>query len=148
MIHITKKLNYTNRNVPTVDEFLKNGKGRDIPLFPMLAELLPTHRLGKIFQNDKGEYLTNSQIVGMWKRYCEDVGLEGVTPHCFRHSFSTICFEAGIDPKDAAAFLGDTEEIMRKVYTDLRDRRRADSAERVNAYLELRRAEREAKARA
>ena len=65
-----------------------------------------------------------------------------ITPHCFRHSFTTICFEAGIDAKTTAAYIGDTEQVTKDVYTELRRRHNATSAERVNAYLELRSAER------
>lgn len=140
VIHIDKKLNWI-KNTPKLEGHLKNADRRDIPLFGVLAEKLPKNRLGIIFPGEDGGYLTNAQITKLWKKYCTDAGLEGVTPHCFRHSYSTICFEAGIPEKDAAAFLGDTEEIMRKVYTELRSHHVASSAERVNAYLELRREE-------
>ena len=140
VIHVTKKINYTG-NVPKLETHLKNCDARDVPLFSVLEQELPKNRLGKIFANENGDYLSQNQLQKLWKKYSEDVGLEGITPHCLRHSFSTICFEAGIDPKDAAAFLGDTEEVTRAVYTDLRKRHRESSAERVNAYLEMRRKE-------
>lgn len=148
VIHVNKKLNYTARAIPKVDDFLKNGKERDIPLLPVLADVLPKDRLGKIFANAAGDYLTAGQFGKLWRAYCMDVGLQNITPHCFRHSFCTICFEAGIDPKDAAAFLGDTEQVTRNVYTDLRGKHRTSSVERVNAYLEMRRTEHGDKARA
>ena len=153
VIHITKKLNYAYGNIPHLEHHLKSENGkRDIPLLKPLADALPRNRIGKIFPNDDGNYLTKAQFNRAWMEYCHEVGLtdvvctdgkdpvevHSVTPHCFRHSFSTICFEAGLDPKDAAAFVGDTEQIVRNIYTDLRDRHHASSADKVNAYLELR----------
>lgn len=152
VIHITKKLNYAYGNTPKLENHLKSENGkRDIPLFKPLADALPRNRIGRIFTNQDGDYLTASQLTNAWKEYCADAGLlcekdgvkglvPAVTPHCFRHSFATICFEAGVDPKAAAAFVGDTEEIVRSVYTELRSRHHASSAEKVNAFLEMRRA--------
>ena len=157
IIHITKKLNYAFGNTPHLEHHLKSENGeRNIPLFKPLADGLPRNRIGKIFTNQDGNYLTAAQFNRVWMEYCRDAGLveweydeKGkpvetavVTPHCFRHSFSTICFEAGVDPKDAAAFVGDTEQVVRNVYTDLRERHHASSAEKVNAYLEMRSKER------
>lgn len=162
VIHITKKLNYAYGNVPHLENHLKSENGRrDIPLLKPLADVLPRNRIGKVFANKDGNYMTYAQFSRTWKEYCHDAGLTEwiydedknpievpvVTPHCFRHSFSTICFEAGIDPKDAAAFVGDTEQTVRNVYTDLRAKHHASSADKVNAYLEMRRTEKEEKAR-
>lgn len=156
VIHITKKLNYAFGPAPRLEHHLKSANGkRDIPLLQPLADALPRNRIGKIFTNANGDYLSQSELETAWKAYCRDAGLvktvinkkgiaevkPAVTPHCFRHSFSTICYEAGIDPKAAAAFLGDTESIMRDVYTELRARHKDTSADKVNAYLELRRNE-------
>lgn len=158
VIHITKKLNYAFGNTPHLEYHLKSENGkRDIPLLRPLADVLPRNRIGKVFTDENGNYLTASKLNKAWKEYCHDAGLTEweyddngqpteiflVTPHCFRHSFSTICFEAGIDPKATAAFVGDTEETVRKVYTDLRDRHHATSADKVNAYLAMRAQERE-----
>lgn len=156
VIHITKKLNYAFGNTPKLENHLKSENGkRDIPLFKPLADALPRNRIGKIFPDKDGNYLTASKLDRVWKTYCHDAGLTKwsydednkpeetplVTPHCFRHSFATICFEAGVDPKDAAAFVGDSEAVVRNVYTELRARHHASSAEKVNAYLEMRREE-------
>lgn len=161
VIHITKKLNYAFGNIPKLENHLKSENGRrDIPLLKPLADVLPRNRIGKIFANQDGDYLTDSQMKCAWNMYCRDAGLmklvhnefgkqkeiPAVTPHCFRHSFATICFEAGLDQKDAAAFVGDTEQTVRNVYTELRAKHHASSADKVNAYLEMRLAENNRKA--
>lgn len=159
VIHVNKKLNYTGRARPHVDHFLKNrnaennnGDERNVPLLAPLAAALPRNRIGKIFTNDDGEYLSSHEFNSVWRDFCRGVGFvelrqdeEGkeveafpITPHCFRHSFATLCYEAGVDPKTAAAYLGDTEAITQRIYTELRNGKHADGVERVNAYLELR----------
>ena len=81
--------------------------------------------------------------------YCRDIGLNEIqrtdagklvetfpiTPHCFRHSFATICYEAGLDPRQAAQILGDTPEVLEGVYTHLRDGRRQTAAEKLAAHF-------------
>jgi len=161
VIHITKKLNYAFGNTPKLENHLKSKNGeRDIPLFRPLADALPRNRIGRIFTGGGGNYLTASQLNRVWKTYCHDAGLTHwvydengnpeevplVTPHCFRHSFATICYEAGLDPKDTASYVGDTEQTVRNVYTELRERHHASSADKVNAYLELRREEKAGRA--
>lgn len=153
VIHITKKLNYAFGNTPKMEQHLKSENGkRDIPLLLPLAEALPRNRIGRIFTDENGNYLTAAKLDRAWKEYCRDAGLSvweytdngepeevfPITPHCFRHSFSTICYEAGIDPKAAAAFMGDTEAVVQAVYTDLRERHHSSSADKVNAYLAMR----------
>lgn len=148
-ITINKKLDYSWGNTPHLDHYLKNensencdGSGRTIPLFTPLAEVLPKGRIGYIFADENGNPLTASRFYRVWKKYRSAVGLAAeVTPHCFRHSFATICYESGLDVKTAAAFLGDTEAITTGVYTELRARKHVSGAERVNAYLEMRSAE-------
>lgn len=142
VIHVTKKLNYSYGNSPVLEDHLKNRKSHDVPLFDALARVLPTNRVGGIFTNDDGDYLTSSQLHRLWEDYAAAVGLEGVTPHCFRHSFATICFEAGIDVASTASFMGDTEQVVSKVYQELRDSKRISDAAQVNEYLETRRAAR------
>lgn len=142
VIRLTRKYNY---HMGRVDHYLKNGDTeRVIPLLAPLAEVLPRNRIGLIFTNDHGNYLNGPQFSRRWKRYREAVGLpKEVTPHCFRHSLATICFEAGVSARDLAAFLGDTVQVAEQVYVELRERHHASSAERVNAYLQMRAEQRE-----
>lgn len=143
VIHVTKKLNYAGHNKPVLENHLKSKNGlRDVPLLADLREALPREKMiGKIFTQENGDYLRNSDIFARWKAYCQNAGIEGVTMHQFRHSFATLLYEAGIDEKAAAAMLGDTEEVTRGTYQELRDTHRTTSADKVNAYLSIRRKE-------
>lgn len=136
VIHVTKKLNYSYGNKPVLDHDVKNHKKHDVPLFDALARVLPTDRVGRIFTNEDGEYLTAVQVRKLWSAYSDAVGLEGVTPHCFRHSFATLCFEADIPAASTASFMGDTVEVVERIYTELRENKRGEDAAKVGAYLD------------
>lgn len=137
VIHINKKISYSPNHRGTLEHHLKSKNGkRDIPLLTPLAAVLPRNRVGIIFPgSNEGGYMTAYEANLLWKSYSKAVGLEGITPHCFRHSFATICYEAGLDSKSAAAFLGDTESVTQVVYQELRKHHQIRGADLVNAYL-------------
>lgn len=135
VVHINKKLQM-QFVPPVLDGHLKNRESRNTPLFDRLASVLPRDRIGLIFTDEHGNYLTRNTFLKRWTAYRQAVGLgDDVTPHCFRHSYATLCYESGIDSKACAAFLGDTEEVTRKVYQALRDRHHKTSAAVVNAFI-------------
>lgn len=144
VIHITKKLNYSAGNHPALERHLKNGISRDIPLLDALEDILPRGRVGKIFHNSAGGYISASQFNTLWRDYCTDTGLldadgkPSVTPHCFRHSMATMCYESGLDSRATAAILGDTEKTTEDIYIELRKRHELTQVERLNAYLAMR----------
>lgn len=146
VIRLRRKINYGAGHYarPKLEHHLKNGDTlRVVPLLQPLADALPRNRIGRIFAEPDGSYLSQFHFEARWAAYRKAVGLpEDVTPHCFRHSLATICFEAGVPARDLAAFLGDTVEIAERVYVELRERHHNSSAERVNAYLQMRAEER------
>lgn len=135
-IRVNKKLNYTGRNRPVLENFLKSENGaREIPLMPQLAAALPKNRVGLVFPDEDGGYLLLSRLNKLWGQYREAVGLpEEITPHCFRHSFVTICFEAGLTPRETASFAGDTVDVVEAVYTHLRREKAESAAEKLRKY--------------
>ena len=144
VIHIDKKLSWNESYYPIVEHHLKSENGRrEIPLLAPLAAVLPRNRVGIIFAGVDG-YLNLGEIRKMWKDYVAAVGLDGITPHCFRHSFATICYEAGVDSKSAAAFLGDTEIVTQNFYQELRGHHHLRGVELLNTYLAARDEQQEA----
>ena len=144
VIHVNKKLSYAAGQFPKLEANLKSKNGlRDIPLLPPLAAALPKNRVGLVFPGEDGGFMRASEIQRNWRAYCRDIGLNEIqrtddgklvetfpiTPHCFRHSFATICYEAGLDPRQAAGILGDTPEVLESVYTHLRDSRKRTAAD-------------------
>lgn len=137
IIRVEKKLNYAYGNTPKMDSFTKSENGiRNVPLLRPLADVLPKNRVGLIFPGKDGGFMRKSEIYQGWAKYSEAAGLEGITPHCFRHSFATICYEAGLDPRQAAEIVGDTPEVLEKVYTHLREKQRKTGAEKLAEYIE------------
>lgn len=145
VIHVTKKVNYIHGQRPTLDNFLKSENGlRDVPLLPPLADALPKNAIGLVFSGKDGGYLKSGDIRTNWEKYCRAVGLVDdsgdkleypVTPHCLRHSFATICFEAGLDPRSAAKFLGDDVATVEAVYTHLRAGKKESAADKLKKYF-------------
>lgn len=153
VIHINKKINYAS-GLPVLEDWLKSQNGkRDIPLLKPLAEVLvqSKDRTGLIFPSETaGGHMNSYELGKHWRQYCRDIGLNKlvtdskgqvteqfpITPHCFRHSFATLCYEAGLDARAAACFLGDTPEMLERVYTHLRDVHRAEAAAKLSAYVE------------
>lgn len=150
VININKKLSYANGNVPVLEDHLKSQNGsRMVPLLPPLENALPKDRIGLIFPGADGGFMKAAEITKKWRAYCRAVELndlqmsdEGkiietfpITPHCFRHSFATICYEADLDPRQAAEILGDTPEVLETVYTHLREDRRKTAAEKLTSYF-------------
>lgn len=147
VIRINKKLNYDAVSAPALEGFTKSENGmRTIPLLKPLADVLPKNRVGLLFPSPKtGDFLSRSELARVWKEYCRDTGLvergEGkkeifpVSPHCFRHSYATICFEAGIDARSAASFLGDSVAVMEKVYVELRKSHKDAAVTQLNEHV-------------
>ena len=140
VIHVTKKVNYATGR-PVLEDHLKSANGkRDIPLLDALAKVLPKNRIGLIFPGPDGGLLQRGAFDRRWTRYRRACGLDGITPHQFRHSYATIMYEAGVDTKAAAAFLGDTEATLKGVYEELRQDHKQMGMDRLNAYLAQRKA--------
>ena len=151
VIHITKKLSYAGRNTPVMENWTKSENGiRDVPLLAPLAAVLPKDHIGLIFPGRNGEFMKNFEMYQRWRDYCRVVGFVEttttdagenveafpITPHCLRHSFATICYEAGLDARQAAKICGDTPETLEKVYTHLREGQRLTGAEKLAAYFD------------
>ena len=138
VIHITKQYNYSAASRDGKLEYhTKTEAGiRDIPLFSPLADALPRDRIGLIFHNEDGSHLTGRQSEYAMERYIKDAGLpEHITHHYFRHTFATICYSAGVDPKQAAAILGHSNErITMEVYTHLTAEKKAAAATKIEEY--------------
>lgn len=96
--------------------------------------------------------MANSCYQRRWKHYCKDMGFVVDTPeervskqkkkyivhhykntltaHILRHGYATMLYEAGIDEKKAAALMGHAdEEMLHRVYEDLKEARKSEAAD-------------------
>ena len=148
VIRVNKKLSYASSSRPVLEDWTKSANGiREVPLLAPLAAALPKNRIGLVFPGEQGGCMTYYELHRKWRAFCRDVGFVEVTPdgeeqfpitpHCFRHSFATICYEAGLDPRQAAKICGDTPETLEKVYTHLRQGKESSAAEKLAAFIAL-----------
>lgn len=148
VIRVNKKLSYASSSRPVLEDWTKSANGiREVPLLAPLAEALPKNRIGLVFPGDQGGYMAYYELHRNWRAFCRDIGFVDITPdgeeqfpitpHCFRHSFATICYEAGLDPRQAAKICGDTPETLEKVYTHLRKGKESSAAEKLAAFIAL-----------
>lgn len=69
--------------------------------------------------------------------YSRDEGekFQRVSPHCFRHTFATRCFEAGIPPKTVQVLLGHaTLDMTMNLYTHVLEDKKEEALVALNDY--------------
>lgn len=148
---------YFAGNTPQIKEPKTEAGKRSVVLLDALRDALPQAGAGYIFGGEKP--LTKIQVRKRWLNWCRAAGLAtgtttrkdgkngrvyesttweaDITPHQLRHAFATILFDAGIDVKDAQEILGHSSiQVTRDIYTHIRQQRRENTAERLNAFLQ------------
>ena len=136
LIHISKSV-YHDNNRPRIKQPKTDAGCRDIILLDVLADKLPKRQRKSdlIFPNKDGGLLTETQFQRQWELYQKESGVT-VTPHQLRHAYATILFEAGLDDKDAQELLGHANiSTTRDIYTHITDKRRAETAKKLNQAL-------------
>lgn len=138
------------------------GKREIVLMDRLAAKLLPLRGRPEEYVFGGDEPLTLHVFQGRWRRYCIDVGLwewkevirssrkkdtktgqrskvtimikePTVTPHQLRHAYATMCFELGIEAKDAQQLLGHSKlEVTMDTYTHIRKKRRDVVAAKLN----------------
>ena len=64
--------------------------------------------------------------------------MEGFSGHCFRHTFATRCFEAGIQPKTVQSYLGHaTLQMTMDLYTAVLEKKKQDDIQLLENTLEF-----------
>jgi integrase len=133
IITVNKSVSFEG-NRPVVKSTKTAAGERKVLLLDALAEILPTGD-GLIFDNGNGGLLTKTQYRKRWQRYCEATGID-TTAHQLRHGYATILFEAEIPDKDAQELLGHSSiAVTRDVYTHIRQSRRQETADKLNAFM-------------
>lgn len=132
-IHVNKSVEF-DHNQPVVRPFTKTESGiRSVPLLKPLQEVLGEGK-GYLF-SENGKPLTKSMVNKRWANYKKETGLE-ISMHQLRHGFATMCFDAGLDPKDTQSILGHSNiSVTMDIYTDISNSRRDKATEKLNSYL-------------
>ena len=159
IISVNKAISWQT-NKPIIKETKTVNGVRKVVLLSPLAAVLPKFH-GYLFSADGGKSpLTNTEFRRRWDGYCRDVGLatceivthhsagknnrtyerklwhNTIVPYQLRHEFATLCYDAGLDPKDAADMMGhSSEELTRKWYTHIKEQRRQQSHDKLEAFV-------------
>ncbi len=118
---------------------------RTVPILPPLAPLLVRPQSEKltdyVFHGENPALpMPKSAYDRKWHHYCKELGFMNgdkhtLTAHVLRHGYATMLYEAGIDEKEAAQLMGHAdEEMLRQVYTHLRNKKKASAAERLKQF--------------
>lgn len=123
LIHVTKSV-YHNGDRPGIKSTKTEAGNRVVPLLnPLKEQLLKIkNRTDEdyIFSDDGKTPLTNKRYSTLYAQYQKGTGVT-CTAHQLRHSFATIAFEHGIDPKIVQEILGHKQlSTTMDIYTDFR----------------------------
>ena len=142
-ISVTKSIDYSGdpkykapkteagvRTVPILEPLLsvlREEKKKSGLLFPQ-----PTTNRG----GEGGGLMSQKAYETAWDNYCKATALTGITAHNLRHGTATLMFEFGVDELTTQRILGHSRiEITREIYTDLREEKKKESAEKFEAGL-------------
>jgi integrase/recombinase XerD len=109
------------------------GKGNKQRLIPIGKDALAAlerylairHSLcgGKVskylFVKNEGKNLTRQFVWNTLNKFAKSAGLEGASPHTWRHSFATHLTQRGADSRTVQALLGHSDLSTTQVYTHL-----------------------------
>jgi integrase/recombinase XerD len=106
----------------------KGSKQRRVPVgrsaltWLQKYETMRRHLLGGrestyLFVGPGGRALKRQEVWALLKRYSTQVGVRGVSPHVFRHSFATHLLEHGADTRSVQAMLGHSDLATTQIYT-------------------------------
>ena len=97
-----------------------------------------------LFTTKYGTPICNQILLDAIKRIIEEINLcrdeleqfEIFSPHCFRHTFATRCFEAGIQPKTVQTYLGHaTLQMTMDLYTSVVGNHRQEEMQKLENVL-------------
>lgn len=121
-------------NNPLVEYSTKTKNSqRKVVIIDRLYEKLPKFK-GFLFSNEDGSLLTKGQLRKRWEKYQKTYGVT-FTAHQLRHGFATMCYEAGIDEKDAQELMGHSDiSLTRSIYTHIRAERKNETISKLNTF--------------
>ncbi len=135
-LRVSELINLTKKDIiyeaEVVRVFGKGSKERIVPIGNHALEWINKYISevrGKIvnssmtndilFLNMRGKQLTRMGVWKIIKSYAENLGLENVHPHTFRHSFATHLLEGGADLRAVQEMLGHSDISTTQIYTHI-----------------------------
>ncbi|MFN6965006.1 MAG: site-specific tyrosine recombinase XerD [Pyrinomonadaceae bacterium] len=120
----------------------KGGKTRRVPVGTSAVEWLKSYlvlrrqkeniEVENLFVTPHGRPINRQIIYDSIRRYAEDCGLEGVSPHTLRHSFATHLIQNSADIRSVQQMLGHADISTTQIYTHMTDAHLRRSYERFH----------------
>ena len=119
-------------NAPYIKK-TKTQKVRTVPIpdafVPMLTNYLKSNKALYLI-NKNGKIINKTAKSNMWKRIKKQINIElggnskfdltdGLIPYTFRHNYCCTCYYAGLTPLMTAKLMGNSAQVVMKVYTHL-----------------------------
>lgn len=130
-IHITKSIDHYG-NKPVISTTKTESGNRIVPLLPQLEILLNKKSARSLYIVSGNEPLTKSALRCRWNKWKKDHDID-IDRHQIRHSYASILYQAGIDPKSAQLLLGHANfSTTMDIYTHLSEQHITDALEKLS----------------
>lgn len=142
VIHVRHSLRFERGGSVLVSPKTKAGI-RDVPLFPPLRDAL-SGRHGKIIVPSKGRVMSKGIMDTEWIHYINFLSSivnksVSIRQHDCRHTFATILYDADVDVKTAAKWMGHADETMiMRIYAHLTAKKEENAIKKVENALSVR----------
>lgn len=133
-IRINKSIDhYGNR--PVISSTKTEAGNRIVPLLPQLEALLDKKAPPSDYVVSGSEPLTKSALRCRWNKWKKEYDID-VDRHQIRHSYASILYSAGIDPKSAQKLLGHANfATTMDIYTHLSEEHVTEAYNKLNDLL-------------
>lgn len=133
-LRVSELVNLKTGNIDLIRALLKcDGKGNKQRLIPIgkdalhaLERYLTIRSLfcdgkasGYLFVKKEGGHLTRQYVWSMLSKCAKKIGLTGIGPHTWRHTFATHLTQRGADSRSLQALLGHSDLSTTQIYTHL-----------------------------
>ncbi|MCL2604836.1 MAG: site-specific integrase [Defluviitaleaceae bacterium] len=155
-IHVNKTVKYLtvdSQYKPLITPPKTKQSVRTVPILGAIKQLIEMHikreidkhkRLGIPFTNDcilfssyAGTYREAPNLLRMFKKLCDRIGIERYTFHSLRHTFCTILARQGVQLKTASELMGHTDiSITARIYTHVDDAEKRRGIECLSTYFD------------
>lgn len=136
--HENNPKTFSSRRTVPMNKYCEEALQRQIILHKMVINNSPKpkgERTNYIFCTIYGTPLCSQIYADAIARIVKEINysrdpleaMEKFSGHCFRHTFATRCFEAGIPPKTVQTYLGHaTLQMTMDLYTSVMDKKKTD----------------------
>ncbi len=140
-VNIDKQYSFPTNSKPVPDTPKTDAGIRQIKIPQALKEILVKYGIYDIEDSDEllfcaplGGPLSYSQFRDRWNSFIHAALGENtdITPHCLRHNYATLLYEAGVDVLSAQTYCGHEDpETTIRIYTHLSEKAKKKSDDKI-----------------